>query len=176
MPLIFVERLDGRAPPNSSAHDLTGENAGLGPNDRSAQNTGVIAHTDLAADHTIVFDHGASRNTCLGRYNHPFSDLDVVGYLNEIVDLRTFANSSLAKGSSVDAGIGSDLYVVLDRHCSYLREFDVAVGTSNKSETIRPDNHTGMENDVITYRAIIFDKHAWIENAIVADDDIIADL
>src|SRR6187549_3894918 len=102
LPFVFVKRLHGRSPPYAGPHDLARQNAGLRTDHRAAENTSVVAHTDLTANYAIVFDHSTAGNTGLRGDDNPFTYLDVVGDLDQIVDLCAFADPRFTQRSTID--------------------------------------------------------------------------
>ncbi len=177
MPFVFVQRLNGRSPPNAFSHNFSGQNSGLRTDDRAAFDSRVIAYSDLSADHAIVFDNCASRNSCLCGDNDSFADLDVVRDLHEIVNLCSFADSSFAECAAVNTGICADLDIIFDDNRADLREFHITVRTvADIAETVRTDDNAGMQNHIISDCAVIFDKNIWMKNAVFADFYVIADL
>ena len=56
----------------------------------------------------------------------------VVPNLDQIINLRTFADHGVADRAAVDGGAGADLYIVLDNDAAELRNFLVAPGPDAK--------------------------------------------
>src|SRR4029079_12221332 len=133
-------RLNRRSPPNAGTDDLSGQNSGLRTDDRAALHAGVIAETDLSANDEIILDHRTAGNTGLRRDDDALADLDVVGDLDEVVDLCTFADAGLAQSSAIYARICSYLDVVLDDDGADLRKFYIAVVAANEPESVGSDH------------------------------------
>lgn len=128
----------------------------------------MIAKTDLTADDAVVFDDDAAGYAGLGSDNAAFAYLDVVPHLNQVVDLCAFADAGFAQGSAVNAGVRSDLDVIFNDDGPDLGEFDVAVFTvADVAETIGTNNDSGVENDVITNCAAVFDGYVRMQDAVL---------
>ena len=98
----------------------------------------MIAHSDLSADHAIVFDDGRAGNAGLRGNDDALADLDVVRDLNEIVNFRAFADASFAECAAINAGVRADFHIVFDYHRSDLRKFYIAVrAVAHIAETVR---------------------------------------
>ena len=73
------------------------------------------------------------------RYGTVFSDIVVVGDLNQIIDLGSLPDNGLAESGPVAADIAADLNVVLDDYFSYLRNLYLEpVFVLNLTESIPP--------------------------------------
>ncbi len=175
LPFVIFKRLDRRAPPDAGADDLSGEDAGLRTDDRTALDADVIAETHLPADDTVVLDRNAARNARLGRDHTAFADVYVVADLDQIVDLRTLADPRLAESPTVDAGISPDLYVVFEDDRTDLRKFDVAfIAVADISEAVRSDHNARMQDHTVADHRIIFNEYVRMQDTFTADIDVIA--
>ena len=56
----------------------------------------MIAHSNLAANDTVIFNNSTSGYTGLSSDNDAFTDVNVMGDLNEIVDLCPRSDPRLA--------------------------------------------------------------------------------
>lgn len=72
----------------------------------------VAEDADLPAEHDVLACFGRAGDACLGGDHIVLANFDVVGNLDEIVYFRAFADDRLLKAGAIDAGIGSDFYVV----------------------------------------------------------------
>src|SRR5438132_1038013 len=144
LPLILIKRLYRRTPPNAGADYLARKNTGLRPDHGPAEDPGVIAHADLAPDHTIVLDNGASGDTRLGGNDDAFSYLHVVRNLDKIIDFGSFADAGFTQGAAVYARIGSYLNIVLNDDRANLRKLNISIRSSNVSKAVRANYDPGM--------------------------------
>ncbi len=67
------------------------------------------------------------------------ADDDVVGDLDEIVDLGPLADDRVAIGAAIDRRSGADLDVVLDDHAADLRRLEMPAGTHREPESVLTD-------------------------------------
>ena len=64
-------------------------------------------------------------------------DSYVVSDLDEVIDLGSLANDSLAKGRTIDCRTGSDLNIVLDSHNACLRNLVMFAFMRDKTVSVR---------------------------------------
>src|SRR3546814_3877185 len=76
--------------------------------------------TNLAADHGVSADLSASGYPGLGSNDRVFSYFHIVGHLDQIVQLHTFANNGSAHCGPVNGIIGANLHIVFNNHISNL--------------------------------------------------------
>ena len=175
LPLVFGERLDGRAPPNAGADDLAGKYARLRTYHGAALDTHMIAKAHLPADYAIVFYDDAAGNSGLGGDDASFADSHVVTDLDEVVDLCACPDAGFTQSPAVNARVGADLYVVLDNGRSYLREFQIlSVLIADITEPVGADDHARMQDHTVSERGVIFEGNISVQHAIVAGRNVIA--
>ena len=73
----------------------------------------------------------------------------VVRHMDEVVDLRAFANDGGAERAAVNGGIGADLDVVVDDDIAELKHFPVAALVQHVTEAVRADDGAGMDGDAM---------------------------
>ena len=110
----------------------------------------VIGNCGLAAHRYIVSNNCAAGNTALSSHEHIFPDLDVMSDLAEIIDLRTGTDNGIAKGATINRGVGAYLDIVFDDHGTELRELVDFAALFDIPESICPDDRPGMEDDALT--------------------------
>ena len=136
----------------------------------------MIAHTNLAANDTIILDYRTARDTGLGGDNDTLSDLHVVSDLHEVIYLGAFANVSFAESSAIYTRIRTDLDIVLDHNSSDLGEFSVPICIPDITKAICSDRDSSMQNDIVTNRTTVLHKDIGMENAVAANSYIVPDL
>src|SRR5262245_59012072 len=129
----------------------------------------MLAYADLASDQAIRPDRGAAGNSGLSRDHCIFADLDVVGDLDEIIELHAPADDCRLEGSPIDAGICPDLNIVFDDHLADLRELDVALTVPDKPETIRANHGARMDDDPVSDFDVLIYNDSRMQRAAVAD-------
>src|SRR6476469_7044800 len=82
------------------------------------------------------------------------ANADIVTYLDQVVDLGTFADHRVADGASIDRGAGPYLDVVLNNHEPDLRDFDVTASPHDESEAVLAHLAPGMNDDPITEQRV----------------------
>src|SRR5690348_1677662 len=98
----------------------------------------------------------------------------IVAYLNEVVDLGSFANDRILNRPSVDRSPCSDLDVILNNHPAHLGHFQVSLATHHEAETILADITTGMHNDAVAKKRIA-DCGVGADRAVPANSYLLAD-
>ena len=115
------------------------------------------------------------------------ADDDVVGDLNQLVDLGSLADDRVAVGAAVDRRPGADLDVVLDDDAADLRHLEMAAGTEREAEAVLADMDAGVDDDAVADQragdsrlgaddAVAADAHARADNGVGADQRAGADL
>src|SRR5690606_13547337 len=95
-------------------------------------------------------------------------DAAVVADLDQIVDLGPLADHRVAERAAIDGGAGPDLHAVLDDHSPELGNLAMPVGAQLKPEAFGPDDHAGLEDDVIADIGAL-DGYIGADDAVAAD-------
>jgi hypothetical protein len=173
--LEFPQRAHRHAPVHfPSANNFSWQDTSFGTDHRSLLHASVISKTDLSADDSEIFDDGASRDSCLSGNNDPTPDLNVVGDLDQVVDLCSCANPCGAERASIDGGIRPHLYVILDHQLPHLRKLDLLAAVGNITETVASQHRPRVHNHPIAKLDAIVQDDAWIKYALLAEDTPIA--
>src|SRR6266516_3213378 len=95
-------------------------------------------------------DLARARHAHLADQDHVLTDIAVVAYLHEVVDLRAAPHDGRAHGGAVDGGVRSDLDIVLDDESSHLRDLLVGRSVERIAESVGAQHGAGMDDDAIT--------------------------
>ena len=136
--------------------------------------------------HKIIKTRGAG-NSALGHDDTMTANDDVVGDLDKIVDLGSFADHRVAACSPVDGSVATDLDIVLDDHPTDLGDLAVTVGPHGETEAVLPDPNTRVDDHAIAdqgmqytrsrpYAAAPTNAHMRTDHRIGRDDTAFADL
>ena len=99
-----------------------------------------------------------------------FPDDDVVGDLDQIVDLSPALDPGPAEGGSIDRAVGPDLHVVINLNDPHLRDLDVpSLLILGKTKTITADDRATVNNDSIADFAPVENGYARVDQAMIAD-------
>ena len=110
----------------------------------------MIGDSDLPTDYDSAANDAATRNTSLSGYNCVFADLDVVGDLNEIINLDAVGDARGVERSPVHGGVGANFDVITNFYMSDLRELPMAPFPEDVTEAVRADNRSGMNDNAAT--------------------------
>src|SRR6185436_16574201 len=109
------------------------------------------------------------------------ADRDVVGDLNQVVDLGALLDDRLTECGAIDCDIGSQFYVILDGNPAELRNFVMPPLVLHIAESVAsdyraamnddagsncaalPDHDVGIEQRIVSNRRIVTHKNTWIE-------------
>src|SRR5439155_875461 len=94
------------------------------------------APPSLSGQHGPAADPARARHAHLADQDHVLTDIAVVAYLHEVVDLRAAPHDGRAHGGAVDGGVRSDLDIVLDDESSHLRDLLVGGSVERIAESI----------------------------------------
>src|SRR5262249_55245319 len=151
----LFERPDGSSPEDLPAANVFAiENPALASDDCVGIQPRVFADADLAADDRLLSHRRAAGNSGLRCNDSVLSDLDVVGDLNQVVELDAATDHGGFQRTAVDAGVGSDFDVIFNNNAADLRKFHVAVAIFYVAEAIGSDHGAGMNDDVISDQGV----------------------
>src|SRR5690606_28794895 len=107
---------------------------------------GDVPHdTNLSPDQTMLADLGGTGDSRLGRNGCMFTDLDIVGDLDLVVQLHPFSKDSGSQGGPVDGGAGPHVHIVFQDHVSGLGDLAVyPLGIGGEPKTVGPNDHPTM--------------------------------
>ena len=109
--------------PRAGCH--VGRHAGLPGDGCPIADSQMISHAGLPAHaHPGAHPH-ASRYPRLPGHNSVSSHHTVVANLHKVVKLRTGLNDRVAKGGTINARIGADLYAIANKDAANLGDFTV---------------------------------------------------
>jgi len=98
------------------------------------------------------------------------SYLDVVGDLDEVVDLGPAPDTGLAEGRPIDRAVGADFHVILDDDGAGLGDFLMSpILAFDIAEAVRSDNHAAVKNDIVSDTDVFADGDVRIDDAVLAD-------
>ena len=105
------------------------------------------------------------------------ADLHVVSHLDEVIKFHATTDNRRVCFRTIDAGIGSDLDVVLDNDVAQLRNFvESALGVGCESEAVGADHDACVEDAAAAYAAALVNLHARVKRRSLADGDAVADI
>ena len=171
-----VAKRDGRG----AEDHLFGANAfadsALGGDDGLVPDFDVADDADLASEGDIVAEFGASGDACLGDDEAVFSNDDIVGDLDEVIDFGTGLDPSAAEAGTVDGDVGTDFNIVVDLDDAGLGNFHVATGGEFEAEAIAAEDGAAMDDDSGAEETTCADGHAGGDLAIGSEDGVVADV
>ena len=105
----------------------------------------------------------------LGSDNGVLTDFNIMGNLNEVVELHALVDVCRTHSSTVNGGVGANFHVVVDNHVSYLCNFLISGSSGSKSEAVGTNYSTCVNDTAVADSAAVIDFHAGIEDYVVAD-------
>jgi hypothetical protein len=137
----------------------------------------MTCKTGLPTDQNPLTDLSAATNAGLGCNDGKIAHFDIMCDLDEVVQLGATFNKRRAHRGPVDRSIGAYLHIVFNDHIADLRDlFQGSICLRSKTKSIAADNGTGMNRNIITQLAVMIDLYPRVDDAVVADDNIIADI
>ncbi len=106
------------------------------------------------ADRAVRTDGRAAGNSCTASQSGVFANTDVVPDLNKIVEFDAVFDQRIVERAPVDAGVGANFDVVSDPHRSQLFDLFPSTIVGRKAESIRADDHSGVQDATLTNRAV----------------------
>ena len=154
---------DGRGAAPFLARRHVVHHPGLGGDLGAGADGQMAGQAGLAAEGGEIADHGRARNAALRHQHAMAADDDVVGDLNQVVDLGSLADDRVAVGAAVDRRPGADLDVVLDDDAADLRHLEVPARPEREAEAVLADMDAGMDDDAVADQRA--DDVAWAPTA-----------
>lgn len=77
------------------------------------------------------------------------SDPNVVGNLDEVVDLRAIPDDRVAAAAAIDRAVGADLDIVADDDIAELRHLQMTVRACDESKAVLSNLRARMDDDPI---------------------------
>ena len=129
----------------------------------------LLADPGLASYGRVVAYRDTSGKAGLRCNHNVLSDHAIVRDMYKVVELCAIPNTSCAEGGPIDAAVGADLHVVsyLDR--AHLRKFFVVIADKRKTEPIRADYATGVQNCPCSDPNTVINNHVRMQNGTRAD-------
>src|ERR1035437_7589147 len=175
---VLLQRTGRPAPENFARTSdlLVAQNAGASSENHAGADVSVLSEADLATQNRPILDDAGPGDTRLRGDDDVPADDAVVGDVDEVVDLRPGTDPGLAKRSSVDGGVGTNLYIVPDNQGALLRKSNVFAGgrVACVTETCRSQHGAGLDDDPAAQDAARIDGGVGHELAVIAKDNAVA--
>ncbi len=124
------------------------EDANPATNCAMRSNSGTACNSDAASNGRMV------------------ANLDVMGNMNEVVDLHTRANSRIVQGASVDSGVRTNFHLCANYDTTELFDFLPAQFPRwCKPETIRPNYATTVKDAAFSDGHVVEKRHSRVQKA-----------
>ncbi len=132
--------------------------------------------TGLTTKGNIWAGVGGTGDACLSNDKVSRANMAVVANMNQIVNLSALANNGGANGSTVNAGMGTDFHIILQHYIAYLWHLGMNAILAGKAKAICTNYSRAMDNNPLTYLAVLTDGGTGIDNGILANNSILANI
>lgn len=105
-----------------------------------------------------------------------FADGRAVSDGDEVCELGASADACFAHCGAFDGATGAEFDIVVNDHDAVLRNFVMRPGVRRVAESVVPDHGVGVQGDAVTEPAAFIHDNIWIQNAIIADLHVSADV
>ncbi len=129
----------------------------------------MIAEADLAADDDVFADDAGARDAGLRGNERVGADANVVGDVDEVVELDAGVEAGGRERAAVEGGVGADFDVVGNFDRAELREFKVLAFPGDVAETVRADHGAGVDQDAVAESHAGVERDAGIEATVRAE-------
>ena len=151
----------------------------------------MAGDSDLARHDHFVSNAAAATDAYLRGNETTLADPDVVGDLNEVVDLGSGPDDGIVDAPAIDTGIGANLHIILDDATSDVRKPPVASlpGVEAEPDPTEdgagldqypvPDhrspmaNHSRIEDRGLSHYDALFEKYPGTQSAPVTQLDVV---
>jgi len=104
----------------------------------------MTKNIDSPSDRAMGTNPGTPSNTRIPGNHRMRTYFDVMRNLNQIIYLNPIGNDSVIQRTTVNAGIGTNFYIVANGNSSQLFYLVPATGLFGKAKTIGTNHHPGM--------------------------------
>ncbi len=129
----------------------------------------VADQTHLAGQHDIATDLGGAGYTDLSDNNGIFTNYDIVGDHDEIVDFYSPADPGFPQSTAIDGAIGTDFHIVLDDDDAELGNFIKCGAIRSEAEAIGPNYRATVNDNTISQNAVIIHGDIGVESRVSTD-------
>ena len=126
-------------------------------------------HADLPGQDDIIAELRAPGNTGLRHHQAVLANGYIVGDLNQVIDLRAFADNSWTQGAAVNGYIGPDFDVVAQEHIPDLRHLAVHTRIQHVTKAIGADDAAGVDSDAIPDVRARVNRHVWEKHDVLPE-------
>jgi hypothetical protein len=134
----------------------------------------MVGDTDVPREYDVVSNPCASRNSDTRHDQTPLSDPDVMSHLDQIVHLRATPDDSVVDATAIDAGVGTDLDLVLQNAATDVGDTGVPLSVRQISKTVAPYHSPGLQYDSAADPSTGITHHTGAENGVIPDRNSIA--
>ncbi len=135
----------------------------------------VIGQSCLSPDHDVMAHASAAGDSDLRDDDRMGADRDVMGDLDQVVDLGALLDDCLAQCGAIDRHIRAQFNIVFDRDPAKLGNLVVPSLILHIAETVASDDRATVHDDPGANRAAFSDDDVRIEEGIVSNGRIVAD-
>jgi hypothetical protein len=161
--------IDCRIPADDLSRGYIARNAALGSSHRSVAYRTVAGDADLSGQDHVFTDRSRPSKPNLGTKQRIGAHRRPMAHLDQVVDLRPGLNASLANRRAVDARVGLNLDGILKhRHAGLDNLVPAPVRLPGKAKTIRTNNRSVLQNDIIAKLAVLTDNGVSMGKEIIA--------
>jgi len=104
-------------------------------------------------------DPGTAGNTHTGSNCRVLTDDDIMGYLDQVIELDATLDKRVTQRTSINGGIGTDLDVIPDDYSAQLWSLDPLLTILGKTKSITANDRTWMQFASIADDAILCDRN-----------------
>src|SRR5271166_3389421 len=186
--------IDGRSAADHGSGGNVVRNAALGYGNCSVSDFHVAAYAYLSGENYVVAYVGRSGEADLGAEQRVVSYGAAVAYVDQVVEFRAASDAGLAYAGAVDAGVGLQFGVALNRHVAGLDDLVPAASVVlGEAETVGAYDYSILQQDVVSQLAEFTDHGVGVgeeipadggsaiddyvsqQNGVVSDDDVFVD-
>src|SRR4051794_21392339 len=115
----------------------------------------MVGEADTATHGDVVTDDDGTGDTRKPRYNAIATDANIVGDLNQIVDLGPLADDRVGHRAAIDGRIGADLDIILNDDAADLRHAFGPLGAAHEAEAILADPGAAVDDDTVAQKRVL---------------------
>ncbi len=158
-----------------------GRNAGIGTRTQIARNPRFRGHpdprgnVDMSGKAHLSAHLAPSTNGCrtgdanLTGHDAPGSNTDIMTNLDLIIQLHASLDNRIPQRAAIDAGVGSNLNIILQHHTTGLRNLQMLTTCPCITEAIRADDGPSLQDHAVSQLRAILNDDIGVNDAIPSD-------
>src|SRR5713101_4761945 len=176
---VFPQGPGGPSPEDHAlaTHNFFSQHTGARTQNHTFRYPGMIADSHLSSNYNVAFDDRAAGDSRERSDNDVFADPYVVSDVDEIINLRSFADDGGIEGAPVNSRIGADFHIIRDLKRADLGKLLIPPrgSVADITEAIASQNYSSMDGGAFADARPSVNGHVVVNETLLSNDNSVAD-